>query len=117
MDKIKEYTKKLIKEKECIHTSDFSVFPQLTPQDIYEIMSAEMNNPENDIVSVLETKCPHCGKWTGKYYEAFWCLPKLEVCPHCNGEFIDVVSENSYLVWCHKDDPIIREKRRSNADN
>lgn len=97
MDNIRKYADKLVETKECIHTSDFSSFSFLTPQDIYEIM-CELENEEK-VVPVLETKCPHCGEWTGNYYEAFWCLPKTEACPHCKEEFKDILTDNSYLVW------------------
>ena len=51
------------------------------------------------VVSVLETKCPHCGHWTGKYYEGFWDCPTTEICQVCGKSFGDLTAENSYLVW------------------
>ena len=101
MENIKEYAKKLMETKDCIHSMDFCAYPHLTPQDIFEVMYDL--EKENKVTPVLETRCPHCGEWTGNYYEAFWCLPKTEACSHCKKEFKDILTDNSYLVWkvCH----------------
>ena len=97
MEEVKAYINKLLETKQYIRVSDFEHYSYLTPQDIYEMMS----NLEikGKVMSLLETRCPHCGKWTGKHYEAFWALPKEEECPYCSKTFGEVVTDNSSLVW------------------
>lgn len=51
------------------------------------------------LTSVLETRCPYCGNWTGKLYDGFYELPIKETCPSCQKSFGDTVSENSYVVY------------------
>ena len=97
MEEAKRYAEQLIGTESCIHVSDFDRFSGLTPQDIYEILTEFEHRGE--VVSVLETKCPHCGHWTGKYYEGFWDCPTTEICQVCGKSFGDLTAENSYLVW------------------
>lgn len=97
MEDLKTYTNQLLESQPYIRVDDFKQYSHLTPQDIYEIMVPF--EKENKVTSVLETRCPHCGKWTGKHYEAFWTLPKEEECPYCFQKFGEVMTNNSYLVW------------------
>lgn len=97
MEDLNTYINKLLETRQYIRVPDFEHYSYLTPQDIYEKMS-DLEKKEK-VISVLETRCPHCGKWTGKHYEAFWALPKEEKCPYCSKTFGEVVADNSYLVW------------------
>lgn len=97
LEKLRMFAEELLKTEDYIRTTDFEQFHYHTIQDIAEVMI--LLGEEGKAESVLETKCLHCNRWTGKHYEGFWELPKEETCPHCSEVFGEVVSDNSYLVW------------------